>query len=283
MLFIIIFKHKMEDSFVYIWKNLTNNKIYIGYHKGKENDNYVCSSLSKIFWEDFNNKENKWEREIIYRGSKDECLKYEQELLKTYNLKTDLIYNNARGATIIFTKEILDKMSISHKRRWQLMSRDLRKSLADKISKSKTGVPRKQETKDKLSKLLKGKSLIEKYGFEKSQEITKKIIKANTGKKRGEEFKKEQSKRFLGTKNPMYGKKHTEEFKNSRRYYFLKNNPGKNKTQETKDKISMSKKGLKSKTKGVRRLVIKCPYCIKEGGIGIMQRWHFDNCKLNLK
>ncbi len=270
----------MKDSFVYIWKNLTNNKIYIGYHKGNENDNYVCSSLSKIFWEDFNNKENKWEREIIYRGTKDECLKYEQELLKKYNLKTDLIYNNARGATIIFTKEVLDKMSSSHKKRWKLMSEEVRKSHSIKISKSKIGIPRTQETRDKLSKFLKGKSLIEKYGKEKAESITKKIIKSNTGKKRSNKFKIEQSKRFIGANNPMFGKVQTEEFKESKRNYFLKNNPGKNKTQETKDKISKSKKGVLSKTKGIKRLIIKCPYCIKEGGIGIMHRWHFDNCKL---
>jgi len=25
---------------------------------------------------------------------------------------------------------------------------------------------------------------------------------------------------------------------------------------------------------------IKCPYCTKEGNIGPMKRWHFDNCKV---
>jgi len=27
---------------------------------------------------------------------------------------------------------------------------------------------------------------------------------------------------------------------------------------------------------------IKCPHCKKEGNIGAMKRWHFDNCKLNV-
>jgi hypothetical protein len=50
-----------------------------------------------------------------------------------------------------------------------------------------------------------------------------------------------------GEKNPMWGKKHK---------------------QSTKEKISMSSK---------RR--IACPHCGKEGNIGNMKRWHFDNCK----
>lgn len=29
---------------------------------------------------------------------------------------------------------------------------------------------------------------------------------------------------------------------------------------------------------GVKRPTVQCPYCDKVGGIGNMQRWHFDNC-----
>jgi hypothetical protein len=28
------------------------------------------------------------------------------------------------------------------------------------------------------------------------------------------------------------------------------------------------------------KVIVKCPYCGKEGGGGSMKRWHFDNCKL---
>jgi hypothetical protein len=38
-------------------------------------------------------------------------------------------------------------------------------------------------------------------------------------------------------------------------------------------KILMSKKHL-----GIKRPKLTCPYCEKTGGIGNMQRWHFDNC-----
>jgi hypothetical protein len=57
------------------------------------------------------------------------------------------------------------------------------------------------------------------------------------------------------------------------------NNPGKNKSEETRKKLSDSLKGKKSKLIGIKREKIKCPHCNKEGGSGVMQRWHFDNCK----
>jgi len=77
----------------------------------------------------------------------------------------------------------------------------------------------------------------------------------------------------------MFGKSRDNEFKNERRDYFLKNNPGKNKTTITRQKISISKKGKPSKLIGIPRKKITCPYCSKMGGEGLMNRWHFENCK----
>lgn len=44
-------------------------------------------------------------------------------------------------------------------------------------------------------------------------------------------------------------------------------------TDEHAGKISASLKGKPKKK-------VVCPHCHKEGGNGLMQRWHFDNCKL---
>jgi hypothetical protein len=123
-----------------------------------------------------------------------------------------------------------------------------------------------------------GKTRIEIYGFEKAKEITNIILK-NTGKKRNNEFKESQRVKVLGEKNPMYGKSHTNEFKQERREYLLKNNPGKNKTEITKKNISESKIGVPNKYKGIPRKKITCPHCGKIGGEGLMNRWHFENCK----
>lgn len=38
------------------------------------------------------------------------------------------------------------------------------------------------------------------------------------------------------------------------------------------------KKIMSSKFRGKKRSTIVCPHCKKEGGVGNMERWHFDNC-----
>ena len=136
------------------------------------------------------------------------------------------------------------------------------------------------EVRNKIRSCFQGKSRIEIYGVEKAKEITDKIIFKNTGKKRTEEFKQSQQSKAMGENNPMFGKSHTIEFKQARREYMLKNNPGKNKTEVTKENISKAKRGKASKTKGIPRKKIMCPHCDKIGGEGLMNRWHFENCKL---
>ena len=62
---------------------------------------------------------------------------------------------------------------------------------------------------------------------------------------------------------------------NERQYAaFVLSNKGKSLSDEQKIKISKANKGLKRK-------LVSCPRCGKQGGDGIMKRWHFDNCKEN--
>lgn len=135
-----------------------------------------------------------------------------------------------------------------------------------------------EEIKEKYKELYSNKTFIERFGEEKAKEIGEKISKSNSGKKRPKQSQIMKG-RYVGELNPMFGKKHTEQFKEDRRKYLIENNPGKNKSEETKIKISDSKKGKPSKTKGIPRKKIICPYCGKEGGEGLMHRWHFENCK----
>jgi len=104
----------MKDSFVYIWRNLTNGCKYVGYHKGSIDDGYVSSSSNQRFWNDYFNRLHDWKREIIFEGTQEECLKYEQDYLKSIDLSSDEWYNNARGAEIIFTQEVRDKIRNHH-------------------------------------------------------------------------------------------------------------------------------------------------------------------------
>lgn len=266
-----------NEAFVYKWSNLTNGKFYIGYHKGSLDDGYISSSHNEMFWNDFTNPEMVWVREIIFIGSKNDCLFEEQKILKKYDLKDYTLYNNARGSQIIFTDDVLTKMSISGKKRWENMSEESKKNRNEKISKSKTGIKRPAIVSEKLSTLFKGKSFIERYGEERAKEIGKKISESKKGQHyHSEEHKKKLSLKLIGN---SYGKYQSEETREIKRNNFLTNNPGKNKTEETKNKISESKKGVPSINKGVPRKKVTCPYCNKEGGEGLMHRWHFENCK----
>jgi hypothetical protein len=219
----------------------------------------------------------KWVRKIIVEGTKDICLQIEQRVLKEIDLRDDRYYNNARGAEIIFTKNVLDKMSISHKKRWEIMSDEKKIEHAKKISESKKGIPRSEETKKKLSELLKGKTFIERFGEDKAKEIGIKISDIKTGKHyHSDSHKQKLSKIMIGN---SYGKNQSEETKDKKRIKWLNDNPGKNPTDETRKKMSENRKGIPSLNKGVSRKKITCPHCGKEGGEGLMHRWHFENCK----
>lgn len=101
-----------NDSFVYRWFNNINQKSYIGYHKGTETDGYVCSSSSELFWEDFNNSNFIWKREILFRGSQNECVLKEIETIQKYGLQN--LYNLSCGNGIFFNDEVRKKMSENH-------------------------------------------------------------------------------------------------------------------------------------------------------------------------
>ena len=230
---------------MYKWENLTNHKFYVGYHKGSLDDGYISSSHSKLFWDDFNNSEMIWKREILFIGAKNDCLFEEQKILKEFDLKDSKIYNNARGSQIIFTDEVISKMSDSGKKRWENMSDESKKNRNKKISISKTGVKRPIIVSEKLSKLFKGKSYIDRYGEDKAKLIGKKICESHIGQNyHSEEHKQNLSKKMMGND---FGQHQSNETRKIKRNEFLTNNPGKNKTEETKQKISESKKGVPAK------------------------------------
>lgn len=119
----------------------------------------------------------------------------------------------------------------------------------------------------------------------------KKISKTLTGRKLPKEQCDEMSIRNLGEKNPFYGKKHSEEtlkiIRDKRANQIMK--PC---AEETKQKIrdaqigvprgpmSQKEKDKRSKAnKGRPKPVVICPHCNKSGGVSVMSRWHFDNCK----
>lgn len=98
------------DSFVYRWTNLTLNKIYIGWHKGAEDDGYVCSSASEQFWNDYNNISYKWQREILFKGTMPECQLLESQILDGLDITSDNIYNNRNNIMFNLDEEVRAKL-----------------------------------------------------------------------------------------------------------------------------------------------------------------------------
>lgn len=131
----------MQEAFVYIWENVTNGNKYIGYHKGSLDDGYVSSTSSERFWNDFKDPSIEWKRHIVFQGTSEECLKHEQQLLREVNLRSDEYYNNARGAEIIFTEEVRNKIRQHHMGK----------------SSGMLGKNHSDETKQKQSEALKGR------------------------------------------------------------------------------------------------------------------------------
>lgn len=101
------------------------------------------------------------------------------------------------------------------------------------------------------------------------------------------------NKRLKGVNHPHFNKKQTEITKQKRKESFLKNGfpmQGRNHSKESKNLISIKKKGIKlseetkikisNSNKGKKKEEVICPYCLRKGGVGAMLRWHFNNCKI---
>lgn len=127
-----------------------------------------------------------------------------------------------------------------------------------------------EEIRKKMSKSAVGKK--------KSKEHKEKLRIAQTGRKYSEETKQKLSEMKMGhfvsveTRKKIgdvhKGKVVSDETRNKMRLA----QTGSHHTEETKQKISKAFSGIKW------HLVV-CPHCGKEGGVNIMHRWHFDNCR----
>jgi hypothetical protein len=110
----------------------------------------------------------------------------------------------------------------------------------------------------------------EKLRVPKTEEHKRNLRKPKTNKApaRDDKYRQKMRDRVMGVKNPMFGKKHTEESKEKNR----KNNTG--------IKNAMFGKKRDDLVERNKKVIIKtCPYCNKSGANAIMKRWHFDRCK----
>lgn len=245
----------MENQNIYyvyqIIDSRTRSIIYIG--KGKNSRYLVHERRVKNNGKSVNPKLENKIKKIIETGhsliyifirknlSEEEAYDLEQKLTIKIGLSKlcNLKYGGTNGAK--FTEEVRKKM----KRAAILKDKSVytNPERCRKISLAKKGIARSKETKKKLSNYWKGKSMVQRYGKERAKEIQERISQKQTGQKRPKQSLAMKG-RFVGKKNPRFGKHQSEQFKEARRQYmFTENNPGKNKTEETKRRISEGRRG----------------------------------------
>ena len=97
------------EAFVYSWVNRETGRQYIGYHKGSDDDGYVSSSKSDLFWKDY--QKGKLKRKILFRGTVEECVERESELIRSKGI--EYLYNRNINGRIIMTEDVRNKVSRS--------------------------------------------------------------------------------------------------------------------------------------------------------------------------
>ena len=193
-------------GFVYIWRDRGKDRYYIGCHWGREDDGYICSSNWMRM--SYKRRPKDFRRKIIKHFCTNEemlneefrwlqMIKKEELGKKYYNFRNCRFSNNYNKTT---SEESKMKNSLSHKGKIRS------KEHCINISIGKKGHPVSSETKEKISKSLKG------------------CIPWNKG---------------IPSPSPMEGKTHSKESKEKIRESSTgnKNSLGKHHSDETKEKI----------------------------------------------
>jgi hypothetical protein len=170
-----------ENCYVYKWTHIPTLKWYVGVRFAKgcyPDDGYICSS--KIVKPLIETNPNEWKREIISTGTKEAMTELESEILefsdaaknpRSFNQHNNIgkFYNSG-----IVSEETCKKISDAKKKNPRCgfkQSEEAKKKIA-KASKNRT---HSEETRKKMSEAKKGKS-----GIPRTEETRKKISKSNS-------------------------------------------------------------------------------------------------------
>jgi group I intron endonuclease len=130
-----------------------------------------------------------------------------------------------------------------------------------------------EESKQKSSKSMKGKNT-KKHTPEHNKKMSESMKGKNTRKHTIEENQK--------VSRTLTGRKQSQETINKR----IKSLRGKKRSEQSRKNISLGCIGRIVSTETRQKISntlsgkkVICPFCNKEGGISIMHRYHFDNCK----
>jgi hypothetical protein len=236
----------LSTAFLYQWTDKSNGMLYVGSHKGRPDDGYICSS--KVMLSEYQSRTHDFERKILLIGDDSYVRNMESSYLVAVNAAKNPIYynkHNSDGKFIFkggkpFTEKHKRNLSLSlkGKNKGKVWTDEQRQAMSIRRSGElhpMYGLQRTQETKDKISKANKGKigaNLGKKFsaetckkiseaskgnkkwlGRKHSDESKRKMAAAKTGVKRTEESNAKHSLSVSGENNHFYGKQHSEETK----------------------------------------------------------------------
>lgn len=156
------------------------------------------------------------------------------------------------------------------------------KSKEIKLKQSLYAKNRSEEHQQKLNELLKGRKLSETHrqniGFGTKGLLKDKTHEEIYGKERSQILKKNLSNfRKDKTYEEIMGEEKAMETKK-------KKSETMKKLAENSNYINSIKNGMKTRSAQEKmRKKVTCPHCKKEGKMGPMSRWHFNNCKMKDK
>jgi hypothetical protein len=158
-----------SPAFVYSWSDKATSKVYVGVHKGYEDDGYVCSSETMMHA--YKERPHDFTRQIVAKGLLKDCIVLETKIIEQLLKDGNTCYNRSAWPMILFDKNIIEKMKAAwNNRRKTPVSQETRL----KMSEVRKGVRKSQEHKKNIGAALSGKP--------KSKESIEKMRKALTGK-----------------------------------------------------------------------------------------------------
>ena len=187
----------MNNSFVYSWSDKNTSKVYVGVHKGHEQDGYICSSKSVL--KEYAERPKDFIRQIIAKGEWKDCIIFEKKINQQLIKNTNTTYNrHAYPAIVNKIPPMLGKKH-SEETKKKLMGRVHSPEVLNQISlklkgriSPRKGVSLSEETKTKISEKMKGR--VSPMKGRVSSALTKeKLSKAHMGKIVSEETRKKLS------------------------------------------------------------------------------------------
>jgi hypothetical protein len=173
------------EAFVYCWTDHLTGKLYVGVHKGSQEDGYICSS--KIVKEEYKKRPKDFSRQIIAHGVYKEMVRLESSILESADAAHDEMYYNQHNVDMKrynkgHDEKTRQKIRETNLKTWQ--SQELRDSIGrSKIgNKYFCGKTHTEESKHKISQASIGKKM--------SKDAREKMSTSHQGKSLDEEHKK---------------------------------------------------------------------------------------------